>query len=72
MSTEKTKSSFFSKLGKMVKDVSYVGVIEGREALATGLYTAAEKVEPNEKQRMKSESIQKEWDSKAKTQAVPA
>ena len=74
-----SKPNFFSKIGKMVKDISYVGAIEGREALASGLFTAAEKVadvaqkiEPTEQQIMRSESIQEEWSKKAKTQVSPA
>lgn len=74
-----SKPNFFSKIGKMVKDISYVGAIEGREALASGLFTAAEKVadvaqkiEPAEQQIMRSESIQEGWSKKAKTQVSPA
>ena len=77
--SEKTKSNFFSKMSKMIKDVSYVGAIEGREAIASGLFTAAEKIadvaqkiEPTEAQKIKSDSIQRELGKKAQTQVSPA
>lgn len=74
-----SKPNFFSKIGKMVKDISYVGAVEGREALASGLYAAsdkivtlAEKVEPTENQRIKSDSIQKEWEREKENAKINA